>query len=90
MRLRQIALAVGALVLSLSAASAFADDWYHRDHDDDRGRWEQHYERRDRLREQYQRDLAHFYHERREGDWREAEQLRHRLWWERSGLYGER
>jgi hypothetical protein len=51
-----------------------------------RERWS---ERRDRcqdLRGRYERDRAHYYHELREGDWREAHELRERLQWTSAAL----
>jgi hypothetical protein len=96
MRVRTLALALGVAALSLVSVTAFADEggWRHegRDYRQDyrpeyqRERWS---ERRDRcqdLRERFERDRAHYYHELREGDWREARELRERLQWTSSAL----
>jgi hypothetical protein len=84
-------LVLGTLALALSASAAFADEGY-RHHEDRRDYWGERADRHDMRRDEFtiMRDRARLEHELREGDWREAEQLRRKLWWEQRDLARDR
>jgi len=104
MRVRMLALALGAAALSLCSVSAFADEggWRHESRDTQReyrndyrpgywreyrrDRWDERRERCEELRGRFERDRARYYHELREGDWREARELRERMEWTGAAL----
>ena len=96
MRVRMLALAVGVTAVSLVSVTAFADEdgWRHEGRDYrpeyrpgyQHERWDERRERCHELRERFERDRARYDHELREGDWREARELRERLRWSGAAL----
>lgn len=98
MRARLLALGLGTLVMSLPAANAMAHDgWWRNERPEYRhdGRYDRYdrderYERYRALQARYQANLARYYHELREGDWREARELREQLRCDEEALYRAR
>lgn len=96
--MRNRLIALGVLGIALAAPAAHADGRY----DDDRQRdgWHERWHDRGGERDRYEdmrrdrcaleRDRARLAHEWREGDWREVEQLRRRIWWEERDLHRDR